>query len=67
MSRRIAHRPRYHSMRTIPQTPLRSHNNFLRYHWTYRSPKMPYQKRHLGHGIMLFPWGYHLLYSTFRL
>jgi hypothetical protein len=67
MSRRIAHRPRYHSMRTIPQTPLRSHKDFLRYHWTYRSQKMPYQKRHLGQGIMLFPWGYHLLYSTFRL
>jgi hypothetical protein len=67
MSRRIAHRPRYHSMRSIPQTPLRSHKDFLRYHWTYRSQNMPYQKRNLGQAIRLIPWGYHLLYSTFRL
>ncbi len=67
MSRRIAHRPRYHSMRSIPQTPLRSHKDFLRYHWTYRSQNIPYQKRTLGQGIKLIPWGYRLLYGAFRL
>jgi len=67
MSSRIAHRPRYHSIRSIQQTPLRSHKDFLRYHWTYSIQNMPYQKRNLGQGIMLIPWGYHLLYSTFRL
>ena len=67
MSRRIAYRPRYHSMRSIPQTPLRSHKDFLRYRWTYRSQNKPYQKRTLGQGLMLIPWGYRLLYGTFRL
>jgi hypothetical protein len=67
MSRRIAHRPRYQSIRSIPQTPPRSHKDFLRYHWTYRSQNIPYQKRHLGQGIMLIPWGYRLLYGAFRL
>jgi hypothetical protein len=67
MSRRIAHRPRYHSLRSIPQTPLRSHKDFLRYRWIYRSQNKPYQKRTLGQGLMLIPWGYRLLYGTFRL
>ena len=67
MSRRIAHRPRYHNMRSIPQTPLRSHKDFLRYRWIYRSQNKPYQKRTLGQGLMLIPWGYRLLYGTFRL
>ena len=66
MSRRIAHRPRYHNMRSIPRTPLRSHKDFLRYHWTYRSQNKPYQKRILGQGLLLIPWGYRLLYGTFR-
>ena len=66
MSRRIAHRPRYHNMRSIPQTPLRSHKDFLRYHWTYRSQNMLYEKRILGQGLLLIPWGYRLLYGTFR-
>jgi len=66
MSRRIAHRPRYNSMRSIPQAPPRSHKDFLRYHWMYRSQNMSYQKRNLGQGIMLIPWGYRLLYGTFR-
>jgi hypothetical protein len=66
MSRRIAHRPRYYSIRSIPQAPPRSHKDFLRYHWTYRSQNIPSQKRNLGQGIMLIPWGYRLLYGTFR-
>ena len=67
MSRRIAHRPRYHSMRSIPQTPPRSRKDFLHSHWTYRSQNIPYQKHKLGQGIMLIPWGYRLLHGVFRL
>ena len=67
MSRRIAHRPRYHSMRSIPQSPPRSHKDFLYPHWGYRSQGISYQKRTLGQGIMLIPWGYRLLYGAFRL
>jgi len=66
MSRRIAHRPRYHSMRSTPQTQPRSHKVFFHYHWKYRSQNMSYQKQNLGQGIMLIPWGYRLLYGTFR-
>ena len=61
MSRRIAHRPRYHSMRYLPQPPLRSHKDFLRNRWTYRRLTIPYQKRILGQGLLLIPFGYRLL------
>jgi len=67
MSRRIAHRPRYHSMRSIPQSPLRSHKEFLRYRWTYRTRNVPYQKRTLGQGLLRIPWGYHLLHAAISL
>jgi hypothetical protein len=67
MSRRIAHRPRYHSMRSIPQSLPHSHKDFLRYRWTYRTQDIPYPKHHLGQGIKLIPWGYSLLYGAFRL
>ncbi len=61
MSRRIAHRPRYHSMRSIPQPLLRSHKDFLRNSWIYRRQTTPFQKRPLGQGILLIPWGYRFL------
>lgn len=62
MSRRIAHRPRYNSLRSIPQPLLRSHKDFLRNRWTYRRQTPPFfQKRSLGQGILLIPWGYHLV------
>ena len=61
MSRRIAHRPRYSTMRHLPQPPLRSHKDFLRNRWTYRRLTVPYQKRSLGQGLMLIPFGYRLI------
>jgi hypothetical protein len=64
MSRRIAHRPRYQSMRSIPQSPLRSHKDFLRYRWTYRPRNIPFQKRTLGQGLLLIPWGYRVFSSA---
>jgi hypothetical protein len=60
MSRRIAYRPRYQNMRSIPQSPLRSHKDFLHYRWTYRPQNIPFQKRTLGQGILLIPWGYRI-------
>ncbi len=64
MSRRIAHRPRYQAMRSIPQPLLRSHKNFLRNRWTYRRQTIPFQKRTLGQGLLLIPWGYRVLRSA---
>ncbi len=57
MSRRIAHRPRYQSMRHLPQPQLRSHKDFLRNRWTYRRLTVPYQKHPLGQGLLLIPFG----------
>jgi hypothetical protein len=64
MSRRIAHRPRYHAMRSIPQPLLRTHKNFLRNRWTYRRQTISFQKRTLGQGLLLIPWGYRVLRSA---
>jgi hypothetical protein len=55
MSRRIAHRPRYHYMRPVPHPSLRSHKDFLRNRWTYRRQNIPYQKRSPGQGLLLVP------------
>ena len=64
MSRRIAHRPRYHMMRSISQTPLRSHKEFLRNRWTYRRQVNFFQKRTIGQGLLLIPWGYRAVRSV---
>jgi hypothetical protein len=61
MSRRIAHRPRYQSMRYQPQPQPHSHKDFLRNRWTYRRLTVPYQKRTLVQGLLLIPFGYRLL------
>lgn len=63
MSRRIAHRPRYRHLRSIPQPSLRSHKDFFRNHWTYRRQGIPFQKRTLGQGLLLIPWGYRLVHG----
>ena len=64
MSRRIAHRPRYQMMRSISQTPLRSHKEFLRNRWTYRRQVTPFRRRPLGQGLLLIPWGYRAVRSV---
>jgi hypothetical protein len=61
MSKRIAHRPRYRHMQSVPQPPLRSHKDFLRNRWTYHRQLIPFQKRTLGQGLLLIPWGYRLV------
>ena len=60
MSRRIAHRPRYQSSRSTPQTPPRSHKDFLHYHWMYRSseyvvPETSFGTRDHAHSSGLSP------------
>ena len=60
MSRRIAHRPRPQAMRHLPQSPRHPSKNFFRVRWTYRRLTIPYQKRPLGQGLLLVPFGYHL-------
>ena len=61
MSRRIAHRPRYRHLRSISQPSLRSHKDFFRNRWTYRRQGIVFQKRTLGQGLLLIPWGYRLV------
>jgi hypothetical protein len=58
MSRRIAHRPRYHNMRHLVQPQFRSRQTFLRTRWTYRRQKPVYEKRPLGYGLSLIAVGY---------
>jgi hypothetical protein len=67
MSRRIAHRPRYHFNRYTPQPPRHSHREFLRTHWTYRRQTMPSPKRVPGQSLLLVPWGYRLLRGAIPL
>ena len=63
MSRRIAHRPRYRHLRSIPQPSLRSHKDFFRNRWAYRRQGISLQKRTLGQGLLLIPWGYRLVHG----
>lgn len=67
MSRRIAHRPRYHSTRPTPHSPLRTHHEFLRTRWTYRRQAIPYQKRIPGQSLLLVPWGFRLFHGAIPL
>ncbi len=61
MSRRIAHRPRYHFVRPVPHSSRHSSKDFLRTRWTYRRLDMPYQHRVPGQSLLHIPWGYKLL------
>lgn len=61
MRKRIAHRPRYRTMHSLPPSPPRSRKNFLRNRWTYRPTTILYQKRTIGQGLSLIPFGYRLL------
>ncbi len=47
-------------MRHLPQSPRHPSKNFFRVRWTYRRLTIPYQKRPLGQGLLLVPFGYHL-------
>jgi hypothetical protein len=65
MSQRIAHRPRYRSMRQLIPPSLRSHQSFFRERWTYRRQETRYEKRPLGYGLSLIPVTYHLAPTLF--
>jgi len=62
MGTRIAHRPRYQTMRRLPQPSRIFRKTFLRDRWTYRRSTVPYQKLTLGQGLLLVPFGYRLTY-----
>ncbi len=64
MSTRIAHRPRYQAMHRLQQPPRLFRKTFFRDHWTYRRLTTPYQKRKLGQGLLLVPFGYRLAYPV---
>jgi hypothetical protein len=65
MSDRIAHRPRYRSMRQLIQPSLRSHQSFFRNRWAYRRHEATYEKRPLGYGLSLIPVAYRLVPTLF--
>ena len=67
MSRRIAHRPRYHFSHPTYRFSPRSHREFLRTRWNYRRQPVPYQKRTPGQSLLLIPWGYRLFRGTIPL
>lgn len=68
MSRRIAHRPRYHLARVYPQSLRYSRQDYLHQRWIYRQQRPTYVKRPLGYGLSLVPWGWRLVvYDTVRL
>lgn len=65
MSARIAHRPRYRMMHHPVQPPRNARYLFLNNRWTYRGQKLRYEKRPLGYGLSLIPFGYRLLMPSF--
>ncbi|HLG64366.1 MAG TPA: hypothetical protein VKY19_20675 [Ktedonosporobacter sp.] len=66
MSGRIAHRPRYRLMHHPVQTPPNARRLFLHNRWTYRRQQPSYEKRPLGYGLALLPFGYRLLVPSFH-
>lgn len=65
MSDRIAHRPRYRTMR---QFALSSHHSrqdfFQRTRWTYRKQTVHYEKHPLGYSLSLIPLTYRLMANS---
>ncbi len=66
MSRRIAHRPRYRTMHRPVQISPNARHLFLHTRWVYRRQKPLYEKRPLGYGLALLPFGYRPLVPSFR-
>lgn len=61
MSRRIAHRPRYRSIRQIVSPLHNTRRTFFRERWSYRRRDLDYEKRPLGYGLSFVPFGYRLV------
>lgn len=57
MGGRIAHRPRYQSMRQLGQPQFSPHHGFFlsRARWSYRQQKPRYEQRKLGYRLSLIP------------
>ena len=67
MSRRIAHRPRYHFSHSTFHSFPRSHRELFHTRWHYRRQPMPFPKRKPGQSLLLIPWGYDLLRGVIPL
>jgi hypothetical protein len=70
MSRRIAHRPRYHFTRPTPHFSPRSHHDYLRTRWMYRRQPGLFQRRTPGQSLLhvpRMPWGYRLFRGAMPL
>jgi len=63
MSRRIAHRPHYRTVKNFPPPSSRSYKDYLQTRWTYRRFIIPHYRRTLGQGLLLLPLGYKLVRS----
>ncbi|HEU5380105.1 MAG TPA: hypothetical protein VFV38_32170 [Ktedonobacteraceae bacterium] len=66
MSRRLAHRPRYHQMRATSRPLSRPHQDYLRQRWMYRQQHVSYARHPLGYGLSLVPWGWQLVRAAVR-
>lgn len=55
MSRRIAHRPRYHHMAHMVRPSSSMRKVFFRTRWSYRRPHLSPQRPGLGQGLLLVP------------
>ena len=69
MGRRIAHRPRYQSMRQLTQPQFSSRHGFFlsRARWSYRQQKSRYEKRRLGYRLSLIPIQHPLMHISMLL
>ncbi|HLZ56488.1 MAG TPA: hypothetical protein VKR06_06025 [Ktedonosporobacter sp.] len=61
MSRRIAHRPRYRNQQQRIPPSLHARQNLFYSRWAYRRQQLAYEKRPLGYGLSLIPFGYRLM------
>ena len=64
-SSRIAHRPRYRTMRQLAQASQRARQDFLSHRWMYRNQNIKYEKHSLGYQLSLLPVGYRFLQGIF--
>ncbi len=59
MSGRIAHRPHYRNMRQSGPLSRYTRQPFFYTRWSYRRQSLSYEKRPLGYGLSLIPFGYY--------
>ncbi len=59
MSGRIAHRPHYRHVRQGGYLSHSPRQPFFYTRWSYRRQSLSYEKRPLGYGLSLIPFGYY--------